>query len=68
MAMVDGTESFKSGLELEEQFIEFKALVQSYDDVAGEETPPLIFTLERALDRLEAALTGHLSILHRGAK
>lgn len=68
MAMVDGTEAFKSGLALEEHFVEFKALVQSYDDIAGEETPPLIFTLERALDRLEAALTSHLSVLHRGAK
>lgn len=66
MATVDGTESFESGLELEDQFIEFKTLVQSYGDSAGKQTSPLIFTLERALDRLEAALTEHLRVLHGG--
>ena len=68
MAIENGTESFKSGLVLEEAFIELKALVQSYVDLAGEEIPPMIYTLGRALDRFDAVLKAHQGVLHGGLK
>ena len=68
MAIENGTESYKSGLVLEDAFIELKALVQSYVDLAGDEIPPMIFTLEHALDRFDVVLMGHLGVLHGGLK
>ena len=58
------TKSFESGLELEESMIELRALVQSYIDVAGETLPPLLFTLDRSLMRVEQAMSAHQKVLH----
>ena len=56
--------SFESGVELEEALIEFRALVQSYMDVAGESCPPLLFTLDRGFERVEKAMSAHQKVLH----
>lgn len=57
-------QAFESGIELEEAVIEFRSLVQSYLDLAGDTCPPLLFTLDKALDRVEGALTDHQKVLH----
>ena len=67
MATVNGTELSKSALGVEDAFIEVRTLVQSYVDVAGETLPPLLFTLERALDRFEAILLAHVEGINKGA-
>jgi hypothetical protein len=56
--------SFESGIELEEALIEFRALVQSYMDVAGDSCPPLLFTLDRGFGRVEKAMSAHQKVLH----
>ena len=66
MAEKDVT-SFQSGLLLEDAFIELKTLLQSYSEMAGETTPSLIFTLEKAFDRFESVLTEHQKVLHAQA-
>ena len=63
MAEKDVT-SFQSGLMLEDAFIELKTLLQSYSEMAGDTTPPLIFTFEKAFDRFEAVLMEHQKVLH----
>lgn len=60
--------AFKSGLELEEAMIEYRALLQSYLDLAGETCPPLLFTLEKGLDRLGAAFEAHQKVLHQALR
>ena len=56
--------SFESGIQLEEAMIEFRALVQSYFDLAGETCPPLLFTLDRGFERVEQAMSAHQKVLH----
>lgn len=63
MAKSDVTQAFDSGIEFETSFIEFKQLLLSYSDLLGEETTPLIFTLQRALERLESSLQTHQIVL-----
>lgn len=60
--------AFKSGIELEEAMIEYRALLQSYLDLAGETCPPLLFTLEKGLDRLDDAFKAHQKVLHQALK
>ena len=59
----DVTQAFNSGIEFESSFIEFKTLVLSYSDLLGEEPNALIYTLERALERLESSLQKHQIVL-----
>ena len=63
MANSDVTQAFNSGIEFESSFIEFKTLVLSYSDLLGEEPNALIYTLERALERLESSLQKHQIVL-----
>jgi len=68
MAIENLTQSFESGIELEVAFIELKTLVQSYVDLLGGEITPLVFTLDHAIDRFDAVLKAHLSVLHGAIK
>ncbi len=64
MADQNATRSFKSGIELEEAFIDFQQLVKSYYELSGEAVSPLIYTLDRATEKLGEALKDHQKILH----
>ena len=64
MANSHVTEAFDSGCRLEDAFIELKMLVHSYVDTCGEEITPVLFTLEKGVERLEVALQLHQAVLH----
>lgn len=57
-------QSFESGIELEEAMIEFRSLVQSYIELAGDSFPPMLFTLDRGFSRVEQAMSAHQKVLH----
>lgn len=65
MADSDVTRAFNSGLDLEIAFIELKSLTKSYSEINNGEMPCFLFTLDRAIDRFEVALSLHQSVLHR---
>jgi hypothetical protein len=61
---MSGNKSFESGIELEEVMIEYRALVQSFIELAGESLPAHLFTLDRGFQRVEEAMTAHQKVLH----
>ena len=56
--------SFQSGLELEEVVIEYRALMQSFAELAGDALPAHLFTLDRGFQRIEEAVAKHQKTLH----
>ena len=58
-------ELFQSGLELEEEVGEFRQLIQSYVTLSGNEVTALVFTLDRAMERLNAVVERHQEVLHK---
>lgn len=55
---------FRSACDVEEAIGEFRTLLQSHIDVAGESIPPVLWTFERGLDRLEQAFALHHAKCH----
>jgi hypothetical protein len=61
---VNYADVFKSTIDVEEAIGEFRALLQSHIDVAGDALPPILFTFEKGLERLEAAFSIHQAKCH----
>lgn len=57
-------ELFQSACDVEEAIGEFRTLLQSHIDVAGESIPPILWTFEKGLDRLEGAFSIHQAKCH----
>ena len=55
---------FRSACDVEEAIGEFRTLLQSHIDVAGESVPPILWTFEKGLERLEQAFALHQAKCH----
>lgn len=64
MANSHVTEAFDSSCRLECTFIDFKTLVQSYVEVAGDHVPAWLYVIQQGVDVLENALVEHQTLLH----
>ena len=55
---------FKSACDVEEALGEFRTLLQSHIDVAGEAIPPILWTFEKGLERVEQVFGLHQAKCH----